>query len=198
MFNVIVLATALTLPDQSAPPAVQGYRETSLLGGVGVAAGDTAGGLGFSISGLHRISYFEVGGELYGAALFSAVGGIGGLAGLHLGSELSLRALATGGVHGYDGVGRGILSDDPGVGGTLPYVGGRLVLGYAPASGTMFYGLSGMLDEDLGRERRTSTYETEPWFSDGERYTTSSDHSVGQTTWGAMFVMGKRFDLASY
>jgi hypothetical protein len=153
--------------------------------------------MAFSLAGLHRMGVVEVGAELYGAALFSAVGGAGGLAGVHVGSDFSMRALFTCGVHGYDGVGHGILSKDPGVGGTLPYVGGRLVLGYAPGERRTFYGLLGMMDEDLDRQEKSVTYEEEGWFS-GDRYETTSDHTIGQTTWGAMFVIGRQFDLAGY
>src|SRR5262245_9926104 len=96
MLSVLLLAAAL--------------NDSAVLGGVGVAGGDEVGGLALSLLAVHQFGPLEIGADLYGATLYSAVLSMGGLAGLKLGSVTSLHALAAGGVHSYHGVGRGMLT----------------------------------------------------------------------------------------
>ncbi len=170
------------------------------MGGMGIAEGENAGGLALSLSMLHHIHFVELGAEVYGAAATAGrMGSLGGLLGVHLGGDFSLRALAAGGVHGYEAVGSGRLSDDPGVDGSSPYVGGRLMLGYSLGGrSSLFFGVAGMLDEDLDRQTKSVTYQSEDWLFGGPRTTQHGEHVIGQTTWGVLFVFGREFDIARY
>jgi hypothetical protein len=210
MLNALVLLPALALAEQPAPlpPSarqVEATHETALIAGLGAMGGlgarehDSAGGLAMSFSLLHRISFVELGGELYGAAAFGGrIRSFGGLLGVHLGSEFSVRAFAAAGVHGYRAVGHGLLSDDPGVSGSSPYVGGRVMIGYSfPSRSRLFIGALCLVDEDLERQEKSVTYMQRSWFGGGSS-PASDIHSVGQTTWGALVVAGFEFDVTSY
>lgn len=191
----------LTLGAASQPAAstAEVTNETVLLAGAGTALGETSGGLAASVTALHRVHFLELGVEAYGAAAFSAIGSLGGLAGVHLGSRFSMSALLSGGVHHYGGVGAGLLSDDPGVSGSVPYLGGRLLLGYSFGKQRRYFiGLSGSVEEDLERQRKSVTYVEEPWLFGGEPYTATSEHTIGQTTWTGLLMFGRKFDLARY
>jgi len=212
MVTGLLLLPALALAGQPTPASSSVFfdetatTETLLMSGLGyigavdAEGSDSAGGAALSLSLLHHLSFVEVGAELYGAAaLGGRVGGLGALLGLHLGSDFSVRALAVAGVHSYSAVGRGFLSDDPGIGGSMAYVGGRLVLGYAfGRKDRLFVGVLGMLDEDLERRRGSVTYTDTPWLFGGEPSTTTSHHSVGQTSYGILLTGGVGFDLTSY
>src|SRR5688572_8769867 len=131
MLNLAPLVAALSTtpaPDAVATPRVP---ETRVIGGWGAASGKTHAGMGLSAMLTHRISVLELGFELNTSFLFSTMAGMGAVCGLHLGDNLSASVLGTAGMHHYSGVGTGLLSDDPGVKGSTPYVGGRLVVGYA-------------------------------------------------------------------
>jgi hypothetical protein len=211
MLNALVLLPALALAEQPAPlpPSarqVEATHETAMIAGLGYIGGlgtpehDSAGGLAMSLRLLHRIGFMELGGELYGAAAFGGrIGSLGGLLGVHLGSEFSVRAFAAAGVHGYSAVGMGLLTDDPGVNGSSPFVGGRLMLGYSfPGRSRLFIGAICLLDEDLERQTKSVTYTQRDWFFGGDPSQASDEHLVGQTTWGAQLVAGYEFDGASY
>jgi hypothetical protein len=124
--------------------------------------------------------------------------GVSALAGVHVGDDFSLRVLSTGGVHHYVGIGRGLISDDPGASGSTPYVGARVVLAYrwrvSSVQRRPFFGLLGGLDQDLDQRDVTVTY------SDGDYLTppSRSTHHLGQTTYTGLFVAGLELDLAPY
>jgi hypothetical protein len=193
-------AVDATRPGQPAPVAVP---ETSLLGGLGVAGGETAGGAGFSLLATHRFEWIELGLECQGAALFSAMLGIGGVGGLHLGNDFSVRLLGSAGLHSYHGVGSGLLSNDPGVSGSVPYAGGRLVLGYSFAvrkngPHRVVVGLIGAWDRDLDRKSKSVTYTTDDWLFGGGASDVTATHTIGQTTTAGFLVAGVEVDLTSY
>src|SRR5688500_264705 len=212
MVTGLLLLPALALAGQPTPAssgaagAPAATHETLLMSGVGfigavdAAGSDTAGGAALSLNLLHHLSFVEVGAELYGAAaLGGRVGGLGALLGIHLGSDFSVRALAVAGVHSYSAVGRGFLSDDPGIGGSMAYVGGRLVLGYTfGRKERLFVVVLGLLDDDLERRRGSVTYTDTPWLFGDEPSTTTRHHSVGQTSFGILLTVGMGFDLTSY
>jgi hypothetical protein len=213
MLNALVLLPALALAEQPEPPPasatqVETSHETTAIaglgamGGVGTPEGDSAGGLAMYFTLLHRISFVELGGELYGATTFGGrIGSLGGLLGAHIGSEFSVRAFAAAGVHGYSAVGYGLLSDDPGVSGSSPYVGGRVMIGYSfpfPRRSRLFIGALTLVDEDLERQQKSVAYTETHWLFGGDPTWTTDEHSVGQTTWGALVVAGFEFDFASY
>jgi hypothetical protein len=188
----------------AAPPAPvsASVPETSFMGGLGVAGGDSAGGLGFTMLATHRLTWLELGGECYGAALFSAMFAVGAVGGLHVGESFSVRALGSLGMHSYSHIGRGLLSEDPGISGSVPYAGGRLVLGYsfagrARSAQRAFIGLIGTLDRDLDRKTKSVTYQSEDWLFGGTSEVTST-HTIGQTTVAGFLVVGVDVDLTSY
>jgi hypothetical protein len=203
MLPTIVLLPALALgepPAQALPierEMPESTDETVLMGGMGSATGERVGGLALSLSMLHRIYFVELGAELYGAtALAGRMGSFGGLLGWHVGADFSLRALVAGGVHGYEAIGSGFLSDDPGVDGSSPYVGGRVVLGYS--FGRFFLGVVGMLDEDLHRQTKSVSYRSRHVLFGVQPTEHHSEHTIGQTTFGMLFVFGCEFDLTRY
>jgi hypothetical protein len=184
-----------------AAPAAR-VAETSFMGGLGLAGGDSAGGLGFAMLATHRLKWLELGGECYGAALFSAMFGVGAVGGLHVGESFSVRALGSLGMHSYSHVSGGLLTDDPGISGSVPYAGARLVLGYsfagrAGSAQRAFIGLLGTLDRDLERETRSVTYQSRGWLT-GETSEMTSTHTIGQTTIAGFLVVGVDLDLTSY
>jgi hypothetical protein len=214
MLPLVALLGALTTSTPATPsrsekadaakiePAVADVAETSFIGGLGAAGGESMGGPGFTMLATHRLEWFELGAECHGAALFSGMLGIGAVGGLHIGETFSVRALGSVGMHSYSHVGRGLLSDDPGISGSVPYAGGRLVLGYSFAGRKgsphrAFIGLVGALDQDLERETRTVTYQSENWLFGGSSEVTST-HTIGQTTIAGFLVGGVHVDLTSY
>lgn len=206
MLPFVPLLTALSTATPSdsalASPAVEHVAETSFMAGLGAAGGDNVGGVGFMMLATHRLKWLELGVDCYGAALSSGMFGLGAVAGLHLGEAFSVRALGSVGMHSYSAVGRGLLSDDPGSSGSVPYAGGRLVLGYSFAGRAgsphrAFIGVVGVLDEDLKRETRAVTYQSENWIFGGSSEVTSR-HTIGQTTLAGFIVGGVALDLTSY
>jgi hypothetical protein len=199
-------AAAAVMTDAAAAAHAQAARtprvpETRVLGGVGVAGGKTHGGLGFSALATHRISAIQLGIELNTSFLFSAMAGVGAVGGLHFGDNLSASVLGTVGAHHYSGVGRGLLSDDPGVRGSTPYLGGRLVIGYAfrvsNPTRRPFIGVLAGVDHDLDQRNLSVRYSDKGWFS-GETSEQTSTHHLGQTSYTALFVGGIELDLAPY
>jgi hypothetical protein len=196
------LSTATPTDSVSVSPALDHVAETSFVAGLGAAGGDSVGGVGFMMLATHRVKWVELGVDCYGAALLSGMFGLGAVAGLHLGEAFSLRVLGSVGMHSYSAVGRGLLSDDPGISGSTPYAGGRLVLGYSFAGRKgsphrAFIGVVGVLDEDLNRETRAVTYQSENWIFGGTSEVTSR-HTIGQTTLAGFIVGGVDLDLTNY
>jgi hypothetical protein len=207
MLPLVALLSAVSASTPAPPtpkvePAVAHVAETSFIAGLGGVGGKTMGGPGFTMLATHRLEWLELGAECYGAALFSGVLGIGAVGGLHIGESFSVRALGSVGMHSYSNVGGGLLSDDPGISGSVPYAGGRLVLGYSftgrkSSPHRAFIGLVGALDQDLERETRTVSYQSENWFFGGSSEVTST-HTIGQTTIAGFLVGGVDVDLTSY
>lgn len=195
-----LLATAGAAPRDAPPPST--VNETSILAGLGLAGGEGTGGLGLTLLATHRWRFLELGVDAHVSAFISHQAGLGGVGGFHFGDQLSLRLLGGAGFHSYGGIGRGLLSDDPGVSGAVPYAGGRVVLGYSFRSRPGlrhrgFIGLMGGLDQDLAREKRTVTYLEEGWLFGGTTEQTSV-HTVGQLTMSGFLVAGVDLDLLSY
>jgi hypothetical protein len=205
MLSALVFLPALALAGQSTAvaPAAElraqaATYETALLGGFGVLGGEGVGGPALSFSLTHRLTFVKVGGELCGAtALGGRMGGLGWLLGVHFGSAFSVSVLGTFGVHGYEAVGSGLLSDDPGADGSSAYAGVRLVLGYSFPRSRLFLGVKGVFDEDLDRQHKSVRYSQHDWFSGGSTEQVE-EHTVGQTTWGTFLVVGREFDLVPY
>jgi hypothetical protein len=206
MLPLVPLLAALSTATPTGPalagPAPDPVPESSFMAGLGGAGGESAGGVGLLMLATHRLSWLELGVDCYGAALFSAMFGVGAVAGLRLGDAFSVRALGSVGMHSYSAVGRGLLSGDPGVSGSVPYAGGRLVLGYSFAGRERsphraFIGVLGVLDEDLQRRTRSVTYQAEAWIFGGSGEVTTT-HTIGQTTLAGFVVAGVEVDLTSY
>ena len=196
---VAFLAAAGATPDEAPPPPI---RETSLVAGLGVATGEGAGGPGFTLMATHRFHFLELGLDCQAAAFMSRMAGIGGVGGLHFGEDFSLRLLGSAGIHTYGAIGSQLLSNDPGVSGTVPYAGGRLVLGYSfPARSRLphraFIGLLGGIDQDLARKQRSVTYVEEGFIFGGTTIQTST-HTVGQLTMSGFLVAGVDLDFVGY
>ncbi len=193
-----LLAMAGAAPSEAPTAAI---RETSVITGLGWASGQGAGGVGFTLMATHRFRFVELGLDGQAAAFVSRMAGVGAVGGLHLGEDFSLRLLGSAGVHTYGAVGKHLLSDDPGVSGTVPYAGGRVVLGYSfPARSRphrAFIGLLGGMDQDLARKQRAVTYIDEDWLFGGRTEQTSI-HSVGQLTISGFVVAGVDLDLVGY
>jgi hypothetical protein len=196
------VSVADTPPPRRTEIASANVPETSFIAGLGVTGGENAGGVAVSAQVTHRYHFLEVGGECHAAALFSSMLGVGGVAGFHFGNAFSVRLLGAAGVHLYDGVGRGLLTDDPGISGSLPYAGGRLVLGYSfpqrRSGHRAFIGLAGMYDRDLARRTSAVTYREEDAFFGGDSYEATSTHTLGQTSVSGFLLAGVSLDLTGY
>jgi len=197
-----LLATGTAAPVEDSAFIDDSPAETAVLAGPGVVSGQTMAGAAVSFIAMHRWRWLELGADVEAAGLIAGQLGWGGMAGLHLGDDFSLRLLGSAGWHAYGGVGGALLSDDPGVSGRTPYVGGRLLLGHSleRRAGTNhrgFFGILTALDDDLSRTTKSVTYRHESWFGGGPTETTAS-HTVGQLTFAAYFVAGVELDLADY
>jgi len=185
------------------PAPTEGTTETSVLGGVGIVGGDSMGGAALSLLALHRFEWLELGLDGQAAGMVAGMWSVGGMAGLHLGDDVSVRLLASVGWHAYGGVGRDLFfGGDPGVSGSTPYVGGRLLLGRSLSRlvGKRHRGFLGALvavDDDLRRATKSVTYAHDPWLW-GEVEQRTESHGIGQLTLGAFFIAGVELDLASY
>ncbi len=177
-------------------PAPASYAEVT--GDVGLVAGDGFGGLLLGGSFLARTSVVGGGATVEASGLFSSRVSAAALGGLSYRGEngFGLDLLGVFGMHHYERVGSGLLSNDPGVSGTLPFAGGRSRLSYQ--FGRRFadpskagrerrefrrfqLGASAAFENDLTRERHVSYYTETSWLG-GENYATSSTHKIGFQT----------------
>jgi hypothetical protein len=101
---------------------------------------------------------------------------------------------AAGGLHHYEGVGRGFISSsDPGAHGSTPFLGARLFLGAETGGKARFHvGLQLALDDDLTRARDAYTYEETAWTSP---HAVTTSHTVGALRFAGTLALGAAFDL---
>lgn len=112
------------------------------------------------------------------------------------GSGFGFDLLGAVGMHRYDGVGQALIfSDDPGIGGTVPFAGARVRGVYVFGGGPRHFqlGLGATLDHDLSGVTRTVTYQQADWLNGGT-HTATATHTLGFTTVGAMIDLGMTFD----
>jgi len=188
------LPQGVTEPEPAPPERV---LETMLSTGGGIAGGSAVGGMAFSMMLTHDIGMLELGIEADMILLKSLVYGAGVLGGIRVGDDVSFRVLATGGVHYYDDLYRDYSSNDPGVSGSVPYIGARWLFGYRfKVSSTKrrpWLGVIGLLDHDLFRERKTVVYSPDGGFTENR-----ASHELGQLTYAVLVMAGWEIDLTPY
>lgn len=144
-----------------------------------------------------RYDSIAFGGMVEGAASFGTRVGLAATGGwsYRTTSGWGFDLLGAAGVHRYDGIGRGILSDDPGVSGTLPFVGARARGVYVFGKGARHFqlGLGATYDHDLGHVTRTYEYQETSWW-DGSKSTETKTRTVGFDSVGATIDLGMTFD----
>jgi hypothetical protein len=164
----------------------------------GVYTADDPGAI-LGIHARYRMGLFEVGGfGEVGSQFIGHYVGLGATAGLAWRTSFGLRLAAGGafGLHGYQDVGAGFLSSDPGADGITPFAGARVGASYVFGRGEnhLELGMMGLYDGDLIRRTVTTQYMEESWFS-GEQYETTSTHTVGTDRFGALVTVGWTRDL---
>ena len=164
-----------------------------------------SGGPGLSSEGIHfgamalaRIGVIAVGPMFSYSGLFSTkIGGGVGLGASTRGADrFGFDALGEFGVHSHHVAG-GLLSDDPGATGTIPYAGGRVgvrwTLGNTTNRARPHVGVWLFVRQDLSSHTATYQYEEEGWFGGGRRMETGHATIGGQTEAGLAFRAG--FDV---
>jgi hypothetical protein len=181
--------------EQQAPPPPR-ILESNLSAGGGLAGGSSVTGMAFNLMVTHDIGMLELGVEGDMVLLRSFMYGVGALGGIRVGDDVSFRVLATGGVHYYEGLYRDHTAGDPGVSGSVPYIGARWLFGYRfKVSSTKrrpWLGVMGLLDHDLFRETQSVTYSPDG-FSE-----TTTRHELGQLTYAVLVMAGWEVDLTPY
>jgi hypothetical protein len=138
---------------------------------LGWIEGQHSGGPAFALTPRVRYFPFTLGASAQGATvLIDSMGSLSAVGGLCLPlGPLRWDALAELGYNGYEDVGSGLLSDDPGASAVVPFAGARIgLLAPLPASRdgiSAWIGISIHYAEDLRSETRTYTYINSPWFS---------------------------------
>ena len=193
---LVTASSTASAADVSTSPAPPAESHVDLTGHIGATAGGGYGGALLGVSALARSGLLGGGATFEASGAFASRFGaaaIGGLSYRH-DNGLGFDLLGAFGVHHYEGVGRGILSDDPGVRGTTPFVGGRSRLSYQVGSGArrFQFGGSATLDSDLIRRQHVSNYTSTGWLS-GNTTQESDKHTVGFTTVGLMLDAGVTF-----
>ena len=168
---------------------------TAGLGALGEA--HKAGGI-ISFTGLRQkglLGYgatFEYGGAVFDYTTYTAAP----IVGIFVDGPdwLRLGVAAAGGLHRYDGVGRGFISSsDPGASGTTAFVGARAFLGAEVGGKARFHiGLQLSVDDDLTRTSKPYTYQETAWTTP---HTATASHTVGTLRFGGMLALGTAFDL---
>ena len=136
----------------------------------------------------------DSGGAIFGYSYF----GYGALAGIGWRSATGwqLDALAVGGIHHYEGFGRGLLSDDPGANATLPFAGLRGGPSYAFGAGSTHFaiGLLAFAETDLASRTVAYDYQQREWLG-----SSSFPQSEVRTIWteraGIALRLGITHDL---
>jgi hypothetical protein len=136
----------------------------------------------------------EGGGALFGYS-YSGVAALAGLS-LHPVSRVRFELLGAYGVHSYSGVGRGFLSDDPGVDGSTPYAGVRAGGGYlfGTRATRLQLGLVAALDHDLSRKTVSYQYTDTSWFGTDSN-TQDAEQTIGTRRTSILFTVGALIDL---
>jgi hypothetical protein len=165
----------------------------------GAVFGDRFGGAMTGATILARKDLFAAGATFDASGLFATRLGAAATAGLSYRDESGFGAdlLGAFGVHAYSGVGRGILSDDPGASASVPYASGRLrgVYVFGKRATHFQLGLGATLERDLRTVTRSYSYTETPWLFDGPSQTQKSTQSIGFTTMGVMIDAGMTFDV---
>jgi len=183
-----------------APAAPQNSHDdlllTAGLGGFGEEP-RTIGGL-VSLTGLRQKGLLGYGATVeYGGAVFDYTTVTAApMIGLFVDGPDWLRVgiAAAGGIHHYEGVGRGFISStDPGASGTTPFIGARAFLGAETGGKVRFHiGFQLSLDDDLTRTRSSYTYQESSWTTP---HAATASHTVGALRFGTVLALGTSFDL---
>ena len=179
-------------------PPPSDWRAIGYAGGFGDFNDGTGGGALLGASFQYRAGLF-VGGALaeVGGTVFDyTYKGVGLLGGLGLRPTLNTRFEVLGmlGGHFYRGVGRGLLSDDPGAGGSTGYAGGRVAASYifGRRLGHFELGVYGEFDDDLARQHKVYDYAgTGGLFGEGG----TGDHTVGTARLSFGLELGGSHDI---
>jgi hypothetical protein len=184
-------ATEATSPEKSRSDllltaGLGGFTDTSTVGGLlSVTALRQKGLLGYGAT-------FEYGGAVLDYTTTTAAP----LVGIFIDGPHAIRLglAATGGLHHYEGVGRGfIFSTDPGASGTTAFVGARAFVGTEVGGKTRFHiGLQLSVDDDLTRTRTPYVYRETGWTSP---HSATASHTVGALRFGTLLALGTAFDL---
>jgi hypothetical protein len=204
VLTLLLLSTASTAhasepePDVvDKPQRAESHDDLLLTGGVGAFEGSGHAGGVLSLTGLRQKGLLGYGATFeYGAAIFdySSITAAP-MIGLFADGPRWVRfgIAAAGGIHHYEGVGRGFLSSDPGASGTAPFLGMRAFLGAEVGGKARFHiGLQLALDDDLTRTRDAYTYTESDWTSPHPETTA---HTVGTRRFAGMLALGTAFDL---
>jgi hypothetical protein len=183
-----------------APPPAPGSRGDGVewFAHTGAVGGGGYGGFMTGATVLARRDSIALGGTLEGSLGLGTRVGIAATAGwsYRAASGWGFDLLGAAGMHRYDGVGQAlILSNDPGIGATLPFAGLRARGVYVFGSGPRHFqlGVAATVDHDLSSVTRTYTYQEADWLTGGTHDATAT-HTVGFTTVGAMVDLGMTFD----
>jgi hypothetical protein len=201
VFSPSVFAQSAPGRDAVLRPADVAASDFSVRGQLGgFSDPGRAGGPLLGATALYRLGPVAAGGQFEGGAAllgygFTGVGALGGIA-VRPSTRFRVELLGTVGHHSYSGVGRGFMSDDPGVSGDSAYAGVRGGASYLfGAKAThLELGVYGGVDDDLSRETKTSRYTSTGWFSD----TTSeaeSQHTVGTKKYSVVLALGMTHDV---
>jgi len=161
-------------PERDEPPAessrAAARSDLNLSGYVGAFGSNKGGGPMVSAALTWRSGPLQVGAAAdagsavlgYGYFGYAAVAGLG----WRSASGWQLDAVAVGGIHHYEGFGRGLLGSDPGASATLPFVGLRAGPSYAFGSGgTRFaIGVVAFGETDIASRTVAYSYMGDGWF----------------------------------
>lgn len=166
----------------------------------GMYGGKSTGGLMAGGQALLRMGLLAIGaegdyGEWFGRTRASGCGTAG--MSWRTFSGVRLDVLGAVGYHSYRGIGRRMLSDDPGVSWSSGFVGTRGGLSYIFGMGKTHFELGLLLSYDLDLVRSLARYEYQEedgWFGNGGGQA-EAEHAVGQASVGLSFGAGATFDL---
>jgi hypothetical protein len=209
---ILVATPALASePAESTPPSAEEPAEAPapsrplehddllLTAGAGVFGGsrDSGGGeLGVTVlrqKGLLGYgALFEAGTTLFDYTTMTAAPTVG----VFFDGPRSLRlgVMAAGGLHTYNGVGKGfIASSDPGASGATAFLGARVLAGIELGGKARFHlGVQLGADDDLSRTRKTYDFTESAWATP---HPATATHTIGDVRVSAMLALGTAFDL---
>lgn len=188
---------AVDAPASSPPSAPSDLALSGYVGGFGSNAG---GGpmVGAAATWRTGVLQFGFAADAGSAILDYSYFGYGAAAGIGLRSRSGWQfdALVVGGIHHYEGFGRGFLTDDPGARATLPFAGLRAGPGFAFGSGSTHFviGVLGFAETDLASRVVAYEYHEDGWLT--ESY---AQQSSTRTVWtgraGLALQLGISHDL---